>query len=135
MIIETKQEKATIIGGTVKNFGVNVDPSVYIQMLTKWYAKPESSIVRELLSNAKDACVEAGSEQQPVIGLMDDKFFVQDFGYGMSPDFMNNNIDQVYVDDYGNEITTKVGYLTIGHSTKKESNDMLGYFGVGRNRS
>lgn len=131
MIIETKQERAVIVGAEIKNFGVHLDPSVYIQMLTKWYSDVEGSVVRELLSNAIDATIESGSETYPVVGIEGNRVFVQDFGTGMSPDFMNNNIEQEYETEFGTT-KAKVGYLTIGHSTKKESTEQHGYFGVGR---
>lgn len=52
-----------------------------------------------------------------VVGLEGDKFFVQDFGLGLSPEFMNSSTE---------------GYCTIGFSTKRDSEDQLGFYGFGR---
>lgn len=122
MIIKNNNEQALIKGAEIRNFGLNVDTSVFVQMLTKWYSNPESSVVRELLSNAYDSTIESNTSKPCVVGIEGDKFFVQDFGEGMSPEFMNNEVE---ID--GN----KVGYLTIGYSTKKQSSDTLGNYGLG----
>ncbi len=132
MKIETKQESALVVGAETKSFGLNVDPAVYVQMLTKWYSNLHGSAVRELLSNSRDSQVYSKSDKPCIIGVENGKFFVQDFGYGMSPEFMNNEVVEKIVDESGNEREIKVGYLTIGHSTKRDSDEPLGFYGIGR---
>ena len=115
MKIDTKQESALVIGAETTQFGLNLeDPGIFVQMLLNLYSDPISSSVREYLSNAWDANKEVGSTQPIVVGLTKDKFFVQDYGAGISPDFMNS------------------GYCTIGFSTKRDSDQMIGAYGFGR---
>lgn len=115
MKIDTKQENALVVGAETTQFGLNLeDPGIFVQMLLNLYSDPISSSVREYLSNAWDANKEVGSTRPIVVGLTKDRFFVQDYGKGMSPDFMNN------------------GYCTIGYSTKRDSDQMIGAYGFGR---
>lgn len=115
MKIETRQEEALIIGAETTSFGLNLkDPSVFVQMLLNLYKNPIESVVRECGSNAIDANVESGTDQPVVIGLEEDNFFVRDFGLGLSPEFMSN------------------GYCTIGYSTKRDSEILIGGYGMGR---
>jgi len=115
MKIDTKQENALVVGAETTQFGLNLeDPGIFVQMLLNLYSDPISSSVREYLSNAWDANKEIGSTKPIVVGLTKDRFFVQDYGKGMSPDFMNN------------------GYCTIGYSTKRDSDQMIGAYGFGR---
>lgn len=114
MKIETRQEEALILGAETTSFGLNLkDPSVFVQMLLNLYKYPIGSVVRECGSNAIDANVESGTDQPVVIGIEGDNFFVRDFGLGLSPDFMNN------------------GYCTIGYSTKRDSEILIGGYGMG----
>lgn len=114
MKIDISQEQALIVGAETTNFGLNLeDPGIFVQMLLNLYSDPIGSSVREYLSNAWDANKESGTDKPIVVGLTKDKFFVQDYGKGMSPDFMNN------------------GYCTIGHSTKRDSDQMIGAYGFG----
>lgn len=115
MKIETRQEEALILGAETTSFGLNLkDPSVFVQMLLNLYKQPIESVIRECGSNAIDANVESGTDQPVVIGIEGDNFFVRDFGLGLSPDFMND------------------GYCTIGHSTKRDSEILIGHYGFGR---
>ena len=128
MKIETRQEEALILGAETTSFGLNLkDPSVFVQMLLNLYKQPIESVVRECGSNAIDANVESGTDQPVVIGIEGDNFFVRDFGLGLSPDFMNNNIPV----ESPNGIVY-VGYCTIGYSTKKDSEILIGHYGFGR---
>lgn len=118
MIIETKQEKATILGAEVTKFALNLkDPSIFVQMLINLYSDPIGSSVREYLSNAFDANKESKSDKPIVIGIDNNKFFIQDYGQGLSPEFMDSSTE---------------GYCTIGFSTKRESAEMIGAYGFGR---
>ena len=118
MKIDTKQESALVIGGQATTMGLNnLDPSVFVQMLISLYQFPIEASVREALSNSWDSVVAAGSTTPPVVGLTKDKFFVQDFGTGMSPEFM---------------LSSAEGFSTIGYSTKRDRDDQLGYWGFGK---
>lgn len=118
MKIDTKQENALVVGGTATTMGLNkLDPSVFVQMLISLYQFPIEAAVREALSNSWDSVVAAGSNVPPVVGLTKDKFFVQDFGTGMSPEFM---------------LSSTEGFSTIGYSTKRDRDDQLGYWGFGK---
>lgn len=118
MRIETRQEEALIIGADTTSFGLNLkDPSVFVQMLLKLYESPIDSVCREICSNMIDSHHMSGTDKPGVIGIEDDKFFVQDFGNGMSPEFMSSSTE---------------GYCTIGYSTKRADNQQLGYWGYGR---
>ena len=118
MKIETKQENALIVGAETTQFGLNVkDPSIFVQMLLNLYSDPIGSVVRETASNALDANKESGTDKPVIIGIENNKFFVQDFGKGLSPEFMNSN---------------EQGYCTIGYSTKRDSDVLIGGYGMGR---
>lgn len=115
MKIDINQENALIVGGDTTTFGLNLqDPSVFVSMLLNLYSDPISSSVREYLSNAWDANKESGTDKPIVVGLTKDKFWIQDYGLGLSPEFM------------------KEGYCTIGYSTKRDNNQMIGAYGFGR---
>lgn len=118
MKINTKQESATIIGADITKFGLNLkDPSIFVQMLLNLYSDPIGSSVREYVSNAYDANKDSGTDLPVVVGIEGNKFFIQDYGKGLSPDFMNSN---------------EQGYCTIGYSTKRDSDEMIGGYGFGR---
>lgn len=118
MKIETRQEEALIVGAETTSFGLNLkDPSVFVQMLLKLYTMPTESVVRELCSNMVDSHNVSGIDKPGIVGIDSGKFFVQDFGKGMSPEFMSSSTE---------------GYCTIGYSTKRADNQQLGYWGYGR---
>lgn len=117
MKIQTKQEEALIVGAETTEFGLNLkDPGIFVQMLLNLYSDPISSSVREYLSNAWDANKESGTDQPVVVGIEKDKFWIQDYGKGLSPEFMSSS---------------EAGYCTIGYSTKRDSNEMIGAYGFG----
>jgi hypothetical protein len=81
------------------------------------YSNPIGSIVREWTSNALDATKEAGVDKKVVVGI-DKKdnqfiFFVEDFGTGISEEKVDKIISK------------------FGASTKRETNDQFGFFGLG----
>jgi hypothetical protein len=91
--------------------------SFIIKMLSKMYSDPIGSMVRELASNAVDAHRAEGIEKPILVGaeLTDEGrfFFVQDFGCGMSHEFMLER------------------YTAYGDSNKRDSNALIGGFGIG----
>jgi len=82
------------------------------------YKDPIGSLIRESASNALDAHKEAGIEEPIIVALKMDGnynyiYSVQDFGTGISPDRVTNILSKYAA------------------STKRQSNDYLGYFGLG----
>ena len=110
--------------GDVKEFKISVDPRnlefITTLLSSNLYSDPEGSFIREIVSNAWDSHVEAGTTDKPVIikttKVSNDKFniIIRDYGTGLSP--------ERYKDIYCN----------IGSSTKRDTNDYIGGFGLGR---
>jgi anti-sigma regulatory factor (Ser/Thr protein kinase) len=88
----------------------------FIMDILAQYKDPVGSVVRELVSNALDSHEEAGVTDRLVeveIDREDYFFIVRDFGLGMAKSF----VDTIYT--------------SYGASTKRESNDYMGMFGLG----
>ena len=103
----------TQVGVEGTNFGISLDATFLINSIINLYSKPLRATIRELVSNAYDAAVDA-SERRAVVLIKDKKLIIQDFGSGMSPEFMLNR------------------YTLIGDSTKRQSATTIGKFGMGR---
>lgn len=121
MIINALQGDVKVIGD-VKEFKTSIDPKnlefITTLLSSNLYSDPEQSFIREIVSNAWDSHVEAGTTDIPVIikfkkDYDDYSITIRDYGTGLSPERFN-------------EI-----YRNIGSSTKRESNDYIGAFGVG----
>lgn len=87
------------------------------------YSAPLVSFLRETVSNAYDAQVEAGNETAPIIVLIKHEYSQQLHCYDVS------------VRDYGTGISPerfKAIYTNIGSSTKRGTNDYIGGWGIGR---
>jgi hypothetical protein len=88
-----------------------------MSVLTDLYSDPISAFIREYSTNARDAHIDAGKEDVPIEVTLPNSlspyFKIRDFGRGMSIDFIENVYSQ-----YGN-------------STKEETNDLVGYLGLG----
>ena len=116
-LIETK----LIESGVKKrqSFRVSADNvRLIIQMAANQYSNPELAVIRELSCNAYDAMKEAGREDQSFLlhvpSELEPWFEIRDYGDGMSPEFMMD------------------GYASVGESTKSQSNESIGGFGIGR---
>lgn len=115
--IEGKSLETNASSGNSLEFGIG-DPSVVIEILrNRLYSNPIQTLVQEYISNARDSHREAGkSAQQIEVGLPSlesPKFFVRDFGSGISPD----RIKDIFVN--------------YGSSTKRHTNSQTGGFGIG----
>lgn len=110
--------------GDIKENKVSIDPRNLQHIITilssNLYSNPEESFLRETISNAIDSHLEAGSNE-PVMLI-----------------FRNNEADSNYtiaIRDYGTGISPERFqeiYLNIGSSTKRDSNEYIGAFGIGR---
>ena len=131
MIINEQKSNIQVIGD-ITEFKSSIDPKnlefITTLLSSNLYSAPERSFIREIVSNAWDAQVEAGTTNVPIIIKIIEsertshygKCFtgygditIRDFGTGLSPERFNDI------------------YRNIGSSTKRESNDYHGAFGIG----
>lgn len=102
-----------------KSFGIrDQDMGVILGILrSKLYSDPIGSICREYYSNAVDAHTAAGRPEVPVDVHLPTtwlaEYKIRDYGTGMSPDL----VDEIFTN--------------YGASTKRDSNDQIGGFGIG----
>lgn len=104
-----------------RKFGIALTPKMYSMMSDKLYTDRVGSVVREVCSNAWDAqkmqAIATGQPQEPFkVTLPTDlepHFIVEDTGPGMP-------------DDVAQDL-----YSTLGLSTKENTNDQIGAFGLG----
>lgn len=90
--------------------------AIVMQTLSNMYSNGSLAVVREYACNARDSHVEAGQTRPIEVSLpsrFDPMLRVQDFGIGLTKD----EIIKVYAQ--------------YGASTKRDSNDMIGAFGIG----
>lgn len=119
MKIDVKEAKVTtnLSQENVTAMSISVDGMEHIMtLLTNLYKDPELAVIREYYTNAVDAHTEAGVKRHVEISLptWDDPIYkVQDFGVGMSKDDIVNI------------------YAQYGASTKRNTNDQVGAFGLG----
>ena len=94
------------------------DPAFIFDLLrNKIYSDPIAAVCRELTCNALDAHREVGNGDVPIVvnlpNHQEPYFKVKDFGPGISP----QRIDDIY--------------LKYAASTKRDTNDQIGAFGIG----
>lgn len=121
---EQEQKQALVLksGNNTQSVGMTLDSEsthVLMQMLSKnLYSDPVGSTVRETVSNALDSHRRIGSKE-PILVKLDKsirntfEFSVEDFGAGLDNDDVENIISKY------------------GKSTKRNTNDELGMFGLG----
>lgn len=124
MIIDTQQSNVELYGD-IKEFKTSIDPKnlefITTLLSSNLYSDPEQSFIREIVSNAWDSHVEAGTTDKPVIisvknsgNLENCEISIRDYGTGISPERFKDI------------------YINIGSSTKRDSNDYIGGFGIGK---
>jgi hypothetical protein len=98
-------------------FGIGDLAIVFDILRSKMYSNPIESICREIGCNAVDSHREAGKRDLPIQitlpTMLDPHFKVRDFGVGLSPDRIENI------------------YTKYAASTKRDTNDQIGSFGLG----
>ena len=122
MIINADKGNIKVLGD-IREFKTSIDPKnlefITTLLSSNLYSDPEQSFIREIVSNAWDSHVEAGTTDIPVIirfkkGNDGWEVTIRDFGTGLSPE----RFQEVY--------------CNIGSSTKRESNEFIGGFGIGK---
>ena len=123
MIINADKGNIKVLGD-IREFKTSIDPKnlefITTLLSSNLYSDPEQSFIREIVSNAWDSHVEAGTTDTPVIIRFKKgnngwwEITIRDFGTGLSPE----RFQEVY--------------CNIGSSTKRESNEFIGGFGIGK---
>lgn len=124
MKIENLNSESQVFGDVAQNT-VGIDATnldkVVMMLSSNLYSNPIDSFIREIVSNAWDSHIEKGNEEPVVVklgrdGIERDKIYVtiRDYGVGISPE----RFDTVY--------------RYMGASTKSDSNDYIGCFGLGK---
>ena len=105
---------AVIGGKEAQGFGIAATAEFVQMMSSSLYSNQKKAVVRETLCNAWDAHIASGRTDTPIkITLNDEWFIIEDIGYGIPHDKMN-------------EI-----YCVYGASTKKKDSNQTGGFGLG----
>ena len=112
-------EHRSELGGNaaITKFSIESNPYVFALLLDNMYTDKIMAVIREWSTNALDACIDAGlpikfDAHLPTI--LEPYFYVRDYGTGLSDEDMLGL------------------YSTLGKSTKRESNEFNGVFGIGR---
>lgn len=132
MILTQAESDVKTCGEIVQN-KVSIDAAninfISHLLTSNLYSKPLVSFFRETISNALDSNIEAGKKDAPILVLFERKaetasyqswhifnvrISIRDYGTGLSPE----RFEKIY--------------RNIGSSTKRESNDFIGMFGIGR---
>lgn len=118
-IVSERMNSGDVVPGATA-MTIDADSSVFMMdMLGKLYARPAQAALREYLSNAYDAHAAKGGELPPIqvnlpqIGDSNLVLSVRDFGNGMSEDEFKTILSRY------------------GKSTKRDSNALIGGFGLG----
>lgn len=122
MIITTEKETILGNGSKSKAFSITASPKVFKILSSDLYTNKIRAVVRELITNMIDAHALNGNPEKFIIqvpGCLDPRFVCRDFGPGMS-DF----------DIQGDDNSPGL-YNSYFSSSKAESNDFIGGFGLG----
>lgn len=126
MKLNANEQKEAVIIGDIETNKVGIDRNnvdfITTLLTTNLYSNPLGSFLRETIANGQDSQREAGVEH-PLLLVINKELnssdghytiSIRDFGTGVSPE----RFDKIY--------------RNIGSSTKRESNDYIGAFGIGR---
>lgn len=122
MIITTEKETILGNGSKSKAFSITASPKVFKILSSDLYTNKIRAVVRELITNMIDAHALNGNPEKFIVqvpGRLDPRFVCRDFGPGMS-DF----------DIQGDDNSPGL-YNSYFSSSKAESNDFIGGFGLG----
>lgn len=118
------------------SFQIKTSAKAFQALMGNLYSNKIGAIVREITSNAYDAHKEVGRENEPFLVQLPTKFnpqfVVEDYGPGLSDEMVRGQ-PKTMVDGEGNEHTIYQGglYTTLFDSTKENTNDALGAYGLG----
>ena len=123
MIVNNQVSNEAEYIGDIQENRVGIDKAnidfITTLLTSNLYSKPFESFLRETIANAYDSHIEAGTDKN-IILLFEGKneysytVSIRDYGTGVSPE----RFEKIY--------------RNIGSSTKRESNDFIGMFGIGR---
>lgn len=118
MLQETTPHKVKSTGDfEAISFSFNASAHAFKIISDNLYSKPVEAIVRELSCNAVDSHIKAGKADVPFVvklpNRLDNTFYIQDFGTGLTPQEMR-------------EV-----YTVVFKSDKQHTNDYTGCFGLG----
>ncbi len=115
---------------TEKVFNVKTSPQAFKILADNLYSRKDEAVVRELTCNSHDSHIQKYGDKANEVSIdihipnyIERWFSIRDYGNGMSHDFMMGEIES------GGQ---KVGYCTAFHSSKSESNDESGLYGLGK---
>ena len=123
MIIDSTGNNKITIGETQEyKTTIDIENLDFIATLlsSNLYSNPEASFIREIVSNGWDSQVEANNTESPLIVRIK---------------YNNNYSYNITIRDYGTGLSKEDFeriYCKIGTSTKRNSNDFLGCFGIGK---
>ncbi len=117
---------------TQRGFNIKAGAKAFQILTSTLYSDKNLAVLRELVCNAYDAQKENNTLHLPselhIPNYLEQWFRIRDYGKGIPHEFMMGEV--VTLDHNGN--AQKVGYTTAFHSTRDDSNDSIGGFGIGR---
>lgn len=131
MKLKLDERKAERDGSlTEKVFNVKCSPQAFKILADNLYSNKDRAVVRELTCNSHDSHLEKYGDKANEIPIdihipnyLEPWFSIRDYGNGMSHEFMMGEI----------EVNgQKVGYCTAFHSSKSDSNEQSGLYGLGK---
>lgn len=138
MIINHNQDPEAQYVGNIKANKVGIDTKnidfIASLLTTNLYSNPIMSFIRETVSNGWDSHVEA-KVQQPVLISLHSTIPVDEFRNNTSYSWGHKVPLEITIRDFGVGLSPERFasiYTNIGSSTKRESNDFIGAFGIGR---
>lgn len=120
-MIIPQQKTNIVLDNSVQNFELSIKNETIGKLVsllsTSLYQNPLKAFVRETVSNAYDSHLEAGQTEKPIVvnyDIANNTLSIRDYGVGLSPE----RIREVY--------------SFVGGSTKSDTNEQIGGFGIGR---